>query len=295
MSNHVLVQKEAEGRQTHAFRTEAQALHSVKVDSVDFAEVEERLLSGVNAWVKHCTKGHVHKMLDSAPASDSSLVILNTSYFKGKWAKPFDKELTEKMPFYSLGQRESHASFMAMYGKPFQYAVEEVAGEKIQIVEIPYADSCSSMLIFLPERIDGLRNMLLSQAFVRDTLKLLSSLATEKTMIDLFLPKFRIESDVDLKPCLSAMDMEGIFAPAADFSDISPDVRLHVTDMRQKAVVEMDEEGTEVPVVTAMMVMRCCMVEVLEEIEYKADHPFLYVIMDRKSGLVFFIGKVESL
>lgn len=290
------MQKEAvDGNQTlHKFKNDVQTIYSAKVEDVSFGDEGQRILSVVNEWVRHNTKGQIHSIMEQVPPPDTRLIVLNAISFKGKWAKPFDKELTEKMPFYNRGEEESHTDFMAMYGKPFQYANEELGGEKVQIVDLPYADNNSSMLILLPEKIDGLKRMLQSKRLHADIVKICQTLPTEKTTLDLFVPKFKLENEYDLNSSLSEIGISDIFSPDADLSGITGRKDLIVSQVKHKAVVKLDEEGTEAAAVTAMMVMRCCMVEVLEEVEFKADHPFLFLIKDKKSGLILFIGKVES-
>jgi len=252
----------------------------------------------VNEWVKENMKGLIEFILFDKPSPDTRLILLNAIYFKGKWSKPFDKELTQKLAFYNNGtEAKVETDFMFMYEKSFQYAESKLANEKVQIVELAYNDEATSMVIILPGARDGLKKILNHEDFASDLSKLIPAVSQQtcKTKIDFYLPKFKFETEYDLNDTLTDMGMGEMFdEKAADFSDITGRKDLCVSLVKHKAVIKVDEEGTEAAAVTAVMMMRCCAMVMEKKIEFRADHPFLFLIKDKTSGIVLFIGKVES-
>ena len=298
LANYVLTQKGGEGNETlQKYKSDLQSLYSAKLDDVDFLNDGANILSVVNEWVKENTKGLIQCILSEPPSPATRLILLNAIYFKGKWEKPFKKDVTKKMPFYNKGQDEVQTDFMLKYQKPFQYAVEEVGGEKTQLIELPYEDKTTSMIIILPDKRDGLKLMLSNKNFLADVTGIISNKSgTEfyKTTLDIFLPKFKLETEYELNDTLSKMGISDIFSGDADLSGITGAKDLFVSLIKHKAVVKVDEEGTEAAAVTAVVMMRMCAMIQLEKIEFRVDHPFLFVIKDKKTGLALFIGKVES-
>ena len=295
LANYVLIQKEAKGNQVlDKYRSDLQTSYASQVDDVDFAKDAVKILGTVNGWVKKNTKELIQSILTEPPPSSTRLILLNAVYFKGKWDKPFEKNLTQPMPFFNRGtDEEKQTDFLIHYNKKHGYSKGTVGGQQVQVLEMTYDGSSKSMIIVLPDKRDGLKEMIAADSFLTDVSKVDADLRQRK--LDLFMPKFKFETEYDLNNDLSEMGISDIFTSSADLSAIAGRKDLLVSLVKHKAVVKVDEEGTEAAAVTAVMVMRCCMVmEPDEKIELRADHPFLFLIKDKRSNLTLFLGKVES-
>ncbi len=248
------------------------------LEMVDFAHAPGAARDTINQWIATQTHGHISEVLaDDDVTPDTRLVLTNAVYFKGTWEKPF--------PPYATRPRAFGGRFdvpMMAQVEAFDYARD---GD-IQIIELPYRGDLS-MVVVLPDGADDLpaveRKIALTYtAWVA---------ALRTTYLGLWLPRWKTSSPLDLGTPLKAAGMRLAFTPAADFSGMS-DAPLFIAKVVQEAFIDVNEFGTEGAAATA--------VEMLEgglgpPTLFHADHPFLYLIRDRKTGAVLFLGRVASL
>jgi len=159
------------------------------------------------------------------------------------------------------------------------------------MVELPYNRHKLSMIILLPKKIDGI-GRLENELTYKNLIKWISELSYKK--VALYLPKFKITSDFQLKKLLSSMGIKDAFLlPLADFSGITGNKDLFISDVIHKAFVSVDEEGTEAAAATAIGMAKESFDPSLPK-EFKADHPFIFLIKDDASGTILFMGRVAN-
>ena len=170
-------------------------------------------------------------------------------------------------------------------GKEFAYAETDA----VQVVELPYRGSDFAMVIVLPRKADGLdavEKSLTGEAFDG----WVAELAPRDVVLS--LPKFRSEASMDLARSLAGLGMKAAFTQSADFTGIAADDPIWVSSVVHRAVVKVDEEGTEAAAATASTSWLPRQPKPKPPVEFKADHPFLYVIRDVESGAILFLGHV---
>lgn len=264
--------------------------YGAPAEPVDFVSAPDAARREINAWVDGVTK---HKIADLLPegAIDPStrLVLVNAMYFMGRWRLPFDATRAE--PFERLDGTRAQVQMMRHDdgGKLLQYAT--FAGG--QIAELPYEGTSVVMDIVLPE---GPRGLL---ALERDPAVAYRALfGLQARVVSVRLPKFRVETSIDLKRGLQALGVRDAFDPArADLSGIAGAPHdLFVGAALHRAFVHVDERGTEAAAATAIMAELAGLVTISrpQPIPFVVDHPFMFFIRDRASGLLLFVGRVAQ-
>ena len=234
----------------------------------------------INDWVNDKTEGKIKNIFAPDPANAAiKLAITNAIYFKGTWTEQFDPEKTVTDDFYISPDTAVKVPLMELKTSFLNLARTDQA----RIVELPYEGEKVSMLVLLPEDIDGLDS--LEESITIDNLKKWTGEFQEmKTRV--YLPKFQIETTYDLIPFLQEMGIHDAFGNA-DFSGIS-DSGLFIDKVIHKAFVDVNEEGTEAAAATGMAMLQS------GPIEFRADHPFLFVIQDDDTGQILFIGRITD-
>jgi serpin B len=167
----------------------------------------------------------------------------------------------------------------------FGYAETEL----LQVLEMPYIDDDLSMIVLLPRKLDGVRE--LEKQLNADTLKGWISVL-RKREVQVFFPRFKMTSEFGLAQILSEMGMPDAFSGKADFSGMTGNRDLFISAVIHKAYVDVNEEGTEAAAATGV-VMRLTSVEVPPPV-FRADHPFIFLIRDNHTGSILFLGRLES-
>ncbi|MFI5183396.1 MAG: serpin family protein, partial [Vicinamibacteria bacterium] len=221
------------------------------------------------------------------------LVLVNALYFLADWRDPFANDKTSAAPFFISRSRRKDVPTMHRTGT-FLFAQKG----RLKALEMPYEGDGTSMLVVLPEDIEGLGAF---EASLRpERLEdLLRALALQRVAVS--LPKFQINpaTPLSLQDLLGAMGMGIAFDPqTADLSGIAnppdPVDRLCIGGVFHKAFVKVDEKGTEAAAATAAMVVSAGLEPPMKTAEFKADHPFLFFLRDRVSGLILFMGRVAE-
>ncbi|MGB9643391.1 MAG: serpin family protein, partial [Candidatus Ratteibacteria bacterium] len=252
--------------------------------NVDFITKEKQSIDRINEWTEEKTAGKIRELLNYGDVDSSTrLIITNAVYFKGFWQTQFDKQLTTPDNFYVNKNRSIKVQMMQQHNKEFPYYEDE----NFQVVKIPYECKNLSMLILLPGKTDSE----IPKIPDYETLKIYyKSLATQK--LDLYLPKFRIEVTYDLVKPLRNLGLKSAFDPlAADFSGITGNKALFISKAIQKSFVEVNEEGTEAAAATGIIMKITAARPEVKKI-FKADHPFIFFIIEENTGLIVFAGKV---
>ncbi|GIV10310.1 MAG: serine protease inhibitor [Fimbriimonadales bacterium] len=260
-----------------------------RVETVDFMKPEDAARR-INRWVAEQTKQMIDKLFEAGDFNaQTRLALVNTLYFEGKWQTPFLKEATEDAPFY-LEDGEAKRVPMMHLSKRLPY----FKGEGFQAVGLPYGEGDYQFYLFLPEK--GRKVAQLREQFTPENwAKWMAEFRAIEG--DLQMPRFKIEGLHDLKPPLSALGMGIAFDPnRADFSriaDVSPN-RLFIQKAIQKAVIEVDEEGTQAAAATGITVGVTAAPMPSERFNLVADCPFLFAIVHQPTGTILFMGIVRE-
>ncbi|KAH8024791.1 hypothetical protein HPB51_001205 [Rhipicephalus microplus] len=255
-----------------------------EVSEADLTDVQS--LKTINDWVKNKTAGQIEQLLLEPLPSEAKLVLLNAIYFKGLWNTPFQAESTFKAPFFNAGTERVQVDTMH---QQITAGYAEDDETNAQVVDLTYAGLDYSMVIILPRQkngADAIRRNFSVPLYHRLLLKL------RERVVDVALPKFKIDKLNPLKSNLTFLGLRKMFGSEADLSGITGDRRLYVSDVLQRAVVEVNEEGTEAAAVTGVIGVNRIGIE---PFLFTADHPFLFFIRDRKTNEIFFAGQVNVL
>lgn len=255
-------------------------------------------LADVNGWVARKTNGKIDKILDEAKADATSAVILSAVYFKSRWATPFDERRAQAEPFYISGTEQVMVSMMHQTG---HYAL--VARQGYRAIRLPYVIQSLALVVVLPNEIDGL-NDVMRGIDAKEQSALLAAYRSDPPLARavLTLPRFKIESDIDLVPQFRKAAMQLAFdGNRADFSGMtgSPpsSPRLVIGKIRHRATIEVAEESTEAAAVTAVEMRpggAAAPPPGPPPEDFRVDHPFLFYLADNATGAVLFAGRVAS-
>ncbi|XP_055925529.1 leukocyte elastase inhibitor-like [Argiope bruennichi] len=250
----------------------------------DFAKHPLAVVDRINKWTKSKTHGVIDRLLDSLDP-DTAMVLLNAIYFKGRWMKKFKKNGTSLGAFFNRSTGEKQMEMMHLK-EEFDYG----EFENCQALLLPYRGKDISMLILLPFSKDGLDD--LEKKLTSDFVRMFRG-NMQKTKVEVSLPRFRIEYFKSLKETFQQLGMRKAFDSAADLSGICDHVNFSVSDIIQKSVVEVNEDGTVAVAVTAAFTVPAC--GNLNEEYFIVDHPFLFTIYDIRNDTILFIGRIVEL
>jgi serpin B len=267
-------------------------IYSAPIAPVDFIHAPEPAREEINRWVAERTQDRIRDLLPAGSIlSLTRLVLANAVYFKGTWQTQFDSNRTNPDTFY-LESGGTPSVLMMNARARFAWARHR---DGVRILEMPYAGGELSMVWLLPEARDGLAE--LERNLSSESLERWRG-ALREVEVEVKLPRFRLEPPtIALSDSLKAMGMNRAFDPHADFTGIAnlPD-GLYVSEVFHKAFIEVNEEGTEAAAATAVVMMTrgAPPAAAPEPPRFIADHPFLFALMDRRTGSVLFLGRVTD-
>ena len=251
----------------------------------DFASAPEPARRAINQWVSDQTKDKINDLIPAgAITPNTRLVLANAIYFYAKWLYPFDHNLTQPGDFNLLAGTTITVPMMSL---GHVAGLRYVAGQGYQAVELPYAGDKIAMTLIVP---DAGRFAEVRAGLTPSQLDALwGSLQTKQ--VELSLPKFKYESSFSLGPVLSQLGMPDALTPGtADFSGMDGTRDLFISDVLHKAVVAVDEDGTEAAAATAVVVG--VMAAPVVDVHLTVDRPFIFVIRDTQSGAMLFMGQM---
>jgi len=249
---------------------------------LDFINETEQSRLAINKWVSKQTNKRIPDLIPQGAIDEwTRLVLTNAIYFNAAWAYPFDEEMTADGPFYLLDGGQVIVPMMRQT-ESFGYT----EGEGYQAVELLYDGGELSMVIFLPEagKFEAFEEGLQSQQ-VSDVIS-----GLQPTEVALTMPKFEFDSEFSLKDTLAGMGMPIAFSSSADFSGMTGNPELFISDVVHKAFVAVDEAGTEAAAATAVIMPTSAAPEL--PVEVTIDRPFIFLIRDIETGAILFVGRV---
>ncbi|GER39269.1 serpin-like protein [Striga asiatica] len=260
---------------------------------VDFQTKAVEVTQEVNSWADKETNGLIKDLLPSGSVdSTTRLIFTNAVYFKGAWNDKFDSSLTKDHDFYLLDGSSVKASFMTTSKK--QYLL---AHSGFKVLSLPYKQGEDkrkfSMHFFLPEARDGLSSLVEKVASKPGFIE--RHLPYQQVKVrDFLIPKFKINFGFEASEVLTGQGLVLPFSGGGltEMVDSAVAQNLYVSSIFHKSFVEVNEEGTEAAAASAGVVkLRALMVEV-DELDFVADHPFLFVVREDVTGVVLFVGQV---
>ncbi len=268
--------------------TTAERYYSANATNLDFAGAPEESRRTINQWVDEQTEGKIQDLLPPGSVSPLTLlVITNAIYFKGTWADPFDATRTEDADF-RVSQSENVTVPMMQRSGDYPYAETDT----LQVLAMPYAHESGrqlSMLVLLPKD----ENLTAAEITLdaEKSSELQQSLVSQRVDVD--FPKFTLETEYRLPRALAAMGMPTAFTDTANFSGMDGTGGLFISDVIHKAFVDVNEEGTEAAAATAIGMNATAAPNDVETTPvFRADHPFVFLILDNDTGNILFMGRV---
>ncbi len=258
--------------------------YSAGMRTVDFAQSQEAA-NLINRWAQENTNDKIKEIANPDMFNaNTRLALTNAVYFKGAWRFPFMEADTQKQVFTLLNDDQVDVDMMKISTEEFR----ALKNEQIQMVELNYANS--SMVMDLIAPVDGNWDAF-SQTLTAGLLDdYLEQLATHR--VDLSLPKFKIETpEMDLINPMQDLGVVDLFGMAADLSGMTGDKSLLISTLVQKAFIDVNEAGTEAAAVTIAVAQEKGMISP-EPITITFDSPFLFLIRDRETGAILFIGQL---
>ncbi len=267
-----------------------QKFFSSTVKALDFGNARAAEAE-INRWASDQTHGRINGIANGMiDPVYTDLVLANAIYFKGKWLDPFDAKLTKERLFHPAVGAAKKLPMMEQ-AKKFTYR----KGSGYQAVRLPYLGYDLAVYVFLPDT--GSSPAKLLQIMNGDNWRRVTMPGFGEREGLVVLPKFKLENTLELNKPLKALGMKTAFqSDKAVFSGMFSDSHF-ISEVRQKAFVEVSEEGTEAAAVTGIPVPLSSAPELnpAKPFEMIVDRPFLFAIVDARSEMIMFMGLVNNL
>lgn len=283
ISNSIWLQKELTVKADYKQAITQKYLSDLK--TVDFKQ-KVVASNDVNNWVTDKTNGRIKNIVSPDVIDDNTrLIISNAIYFIGKWADEFNKDITKPAVFYSIDNSTLEIDFMLKTEYLSYYENND-----FQFVSKPYKGNDKSFCIILPKKQNGL--VAIEKELTHSTLETMLT-STNNTYVRLSIPTFKLETHYSLIEPFKALGLDKAFKPEADFSGITTQEPLMINGVTHKAYIEINEKQTKAAAATSIM-GRIAGLEIVGmpvPIVFKADHPFVFLIVDNKTKGILFIGR----
>ncbi|XP_014216773.1 alaserpin-like [Copidosoma floridanum] len=267
------------------FRNITDTYFRSKSETIDFKMGVESA-KAINGWCVEKTNGKIKKIVNSDDLDNTvEMILLNAVYFKGDWLHKFDPQWKENKSFHI--DKDTIINLPMMYVcKQFFY--KELDGVDAKVIALPYMNKDFHMVIIVPNKIDGLEKLEKNLEKVNFD----SWCSTDVTRVRVSLPKFKIESTLDLKDHLIELGISNVFTNQANFKGIC-DKKVRIDKVIQKAFIEINEEGSEAAAVTVMTLSARSISFSPPPVELPVDRPFLFKIM--YNNMTLFSGHIMNL
>lgn len=263
-----------------AYANKMKNIYNAGIESLDFTS--QKTTAHINNWCKKNTNGMIPSIIDKVDAN-ASAYIMNAIFFNGTWADKFSKSQTKNENFRGYTRDITMVPMMHKSDKLLYWE-----NDIYTAVRIPYGNGSYTMTVMLPNEGISIDEMLKTMenadltAWRQDA---------EQCIVDLKLPRFTTETDVTLNNIISELGAANIFNSNADFTNIAKS-NMFVSQMFQKAKIEVSEEGTKAAAVTAaIMTMSALPTEEPKHVTFHANRPFVYMITEANTNAIFFMGQ----
>lgn len=278
IANYFAMNKDVELKDAYA--NNMKAIYNAGIESLDFTS--PKTTAHINNWCKKNTNGMIPSIINNVDAN-ASAYIMNAIFFNGTWADKFNKSNTKNEIFKGYTRDITMVPMMHKSDKLLYWANDMYAA-----VRIPYGNGSYTMTVMLPNEGKSIDEMLKSMENADFTAWRQDA---EQCIVDLKLPRFTTEADVTLNNIISELGAANIFSSKADFKNIA-NTNMFVSQMFQKAKIEVSEEGTKAAAVTAaIMTMSALPTEEPKHVTFHANRPFVYMITEANTNAIFFMGQ----
>jgi serpin B len=285
------------GEQSFAFKKpyleQTAKAFAAPLEKLDFIGEAEKQRTHINTWVAAQTEDRIKDLLpNGAVTEDTRLVLVNAIYFLAKWSQPFTKESTLPKPFFVSAKNQKNVDTMHLRG---QFGLYQ--GDGVSVLQMEYQGSEAAMWLVLPDKVDGLANV---ESSINTALfqKWMTEVRPSELLVA--LPRFEIQmpKPLQLAKALSSLGIKQAFdRSVADFTGmgqpLDPEKRLYISAVFHKAFVKVDEQGTEAAAATAVTMMEGAG-RPRPVPTFTADHPFLFFVVSKPTGLILFMGRVAD-
>lgn len=271
-----------------SYLTTIKQFYDGNATNLDFINSTDESREIINEWVEDRTNNNIKELIPEGLLNElTRLVLTNAIYFRGTWAKQFEKEQTHDEDFQMGVNNKIKVPMMRQTDEEskFKYAESSDA----QILEMPYEGNKLSMLVILPkgDNLQAVENSLSLDKINKWRNKLI------KQRIAVYIPKFTFDSKYFMKKTFVKMGMPVAFSSDADLSGMDGARGLFIGQVIHQSYIDVSEEGTEATAATGVIILKSARPP--QEITiFRADHPFIFLIQDKKSGNILFIGRVVS-
>ncbi|MCX5997580.1 MAG: serpin family protein [Chloroflexi bacterium] len=252
--------------------------------TLDFRTAPDDSRITINKWVEDQTEQRIKDLIPPGAIDPlTRLVLTNAIYFNAAWANNFEKNATQPADF--------HLADGSAVKVPMMHQTERLGyagGSGFQAVTLPYDGRELEMVVLLPE--EGKFAEFEKSLDAGKVASIINGITPKQ--VALSLPSFKYESEFSLGKVLADMGMPIAFSGQADFSGMTGNRELSISEVVHKAFVSVDESGTEAAAATAV-IMRATAMPVIP-LEVTVDHPFIFLIRDIKTGSVIFVGRVMN-
>jgi len=252
------------------------------VKELDFSQAWA--VDTINNWCAKKTNNLITKPLNEIP-SDAVMYLVNAIYFKGIWRKHFETKNTKESDFSN--ESGNVVKVNMMYQKDtFAYAADNYA----QYLDMPYGNKAFSMTVILP--VNGKTTADVLNYLTPDILNTrLETMSTKE--VEVYMPRFKTQNKFLLNDPLKNMGMNLAFSGMADFTNIA-DAALQISRILHDTYVEVTEEGTEAAAVTIVEIGTTAVQNPPPTPVFKVNKPFLFIIREKSTGVILFIGKMGT-
>ena len=270
------------------YLTTVEKYYGGKTTNLDFKNEPDTSRLIINNWVEDKTNDKIKDLLPKGVINFlTRLVLTNAIYFKAKWLIQFDADKTSDEYFRVNPDKSIKVPMMQPTSQKSTFNYTQ--NKDLQILEMPYAGEDLSMLILLPldDDIEALENSFTIEKLTEWKKSL------RKRRVNIYIPKFKFETKYFMKNTLSNLGMPTAFTYKADFSGMTGTKDLKIDKVIHQAFIEVNEEGTEAAAATGFG---------MSEVEsmppptpiFKADHPFIFIIQQKETGNILFMGRVNN-
>jgi serpin B len=265
--------------------------YGAQLQPVDFIKDSNGACSLINSWVSENTAQKIPEIIPAGTLDASTvLVLVNAVYFKGDWFKQFDKTRTQKADFHSSKTETVQVDMMNMMKAKLVYGSNEEL--KTQVLQLPYVGDRLSMFVILPDPSRSLREVE-AALHSQDLVNIEAKFQMSRQDVNVWMPRFKMDEKFSLADILASMGISDAFSPGlANFSGMETTKSLYISQVIHRAVVEVNEEGTEAAAATAVCMRLCAVINKSPPANFRADRPFLFFIRDNRTKAILFIGRL---
>ncbi|MCG8410411.1 MAG: serpin family protein [Bacteroidales bacterium] len=269
------------------YKNQITKYYNSEIHTTNFSANPNKSANVINKWVSENTNHKIKELLKSQDIDNSTrLVLVNALYFRCAWEKQFNEKSNVIDDFYTGEYSKEQVTYMNASINSWYYE-----NSYSKIIEIPYANHQISMIIIIPKSLKKkIRKELLNNLDYNLYNEFLEK--KERYIANIYIPKFKTETELNLKPLLKKIGINDAFTSSANFSGISSNNNLYIDKVLHKATIDVNEKGTEATAATAVVMRKTAIRAKL--IDIKIDKPFIFIIKNNKTNLIYFIGAINN-